>query len=243
MPPTIRLTAALLTLAALAGCDTATGGASGIVAPTESLVEKGFAPSPDLRESLFREDNAVIGNVELERILSAKLTLPDNAKLAAVRFGPLPYWWGWSEDFVRLSQDMDAQFLGTLKGASHVREVAYLPSLVTPQQMTLPYLRQAAARFQADMLLIYRTSSRTYDRQHVFAPDETKAYCTVEAVLLDTRTGIVPFSTVVTENFFAKQSGKDMDFSETVAKAQQQAIAKAWQTTAKQTVDFLNAPH
>lgn len=236
-------------LCLLGGCAVAPSAAylAGAASADDTLVQSGFAEPAELRQSLFKEDNAVIGNAEVDRILSSKLNLPDNAKLAAVRFGQLPYWWGWSEDFVRLSRDMDAQFLDVLKKANRVRAVAYLPTLVTPREMTLPHLRQAAARFQADLLLIYRTTSRTYDRQRFFAPDETRAYCTVESVLLDTRTGLVPFSSVVTETFFAKRSDKDIDFSETVAKAQQRAIAKAWLMMAQQTVDFLNtasiSPH
>ena len=233
-----------LMLVAIAGCDAPSGPSSGVVSGSGSLVQQQYDEPVALKESLFKEDQAVIGNAEIEKILSSKLTLPENARLAAVRFGSLPYWWGWSEDFVRLSQDMDSKFLGELKKSTRLRDVEYLPTLVTPQQMTLPYLRQAAARFQADLLLIYRTSSRTYDKPGFFSPDQTKAYCTVEAVLLDTRTGIVPFSTVVTEDFFAKRTSNDSDFSETIAKAQQQAISKAWLALAQQTVDFLNAaPH
>jgi hypothetical protein len=108
--------------------------------------------------------------------------------------------------------------------------------------MTIPYLRQAAARFQADALLIYRTSTPTYDSQKWFKKDESKAYCTVEAILLDTRTGIVPFSTVVTEFYSTQRSASDSDLSETTAKAEQQAIAKAWLELADQTVEFLQKP-
>jgi hypothetical protein len=195
-----------------------TGSLSKMSAPTEARAQ----------ESLFKEDQAVLSNEDMAKILAAKVVVPEQAKLAVVRFGQLPYWWGWSEDFVRVNEKIDSEFLGALKSAKGVREVAYLPSLVTPKEMTLPHLRQAAARFQADLLLVYRTSSQNYQRSKIFTEDETRAYCTVEAVLLDTRTGLIPFSTVVTEQFSAKKNRQDYDFQETIAKASQQAIAKAW---------------
>jgi hypothetical protein len=157
------------------------------------------SPSFEAAGSLFKEDQAVLSNQDFHGILAAEVVLPTRAKLAVVRFGQMPYWWGWSEDFVRMNERVDAEFLAKLRSSQHLRQVSYLPSLVTPREMTIPYLRQAAARFQADLLLVYRTSSQTYDRQKFLGKDESKAYCTVEAILLATRTGIIPFSTVLTE--------------------------------------------
>ena len=193
-----------------------------------------------LAESLFKEDQAVLSNEELERILAATVVLPERAKLAVVRFGRLPYWWGWSEDFVRLNEEIDSNFLGTLRGSPKLRDVAYLPPLVTPHLMTLPYLRQSAARVQADLVLVYRTSTRTYTKQKWFAADRTKAYCTVEAVVLDTRTGLIPFSTVVNEYYSATKTKGDMAFAETIARAEQKAIGQAWQRVARETVAYLD---
>ncbi len=209
---------------------------------TGSVSAADVAPAQTLQESLFKEDTKVISNEDFAKILAANVRIPDNSHLAVVRFGQLPYWWGWSENFVRMNQQIDDDFLNRLKQSPHLRKVSYLPSLVTPKEMTIPYLRQAAARFQADALLIYRTSTRTYDSQKWFKKDESKAYCTVEAILLDTRTGVVPFSTVVTEFYSTQRSSSDSDISETSAKAEQAAIAKAWMNLADQTVDFLAKP-
>jgi len=234
----IRCTALLFLCALITGC-TAEGTAAMKSDEAGSLYAQTPAAQATLQESLFKEDTAAISNDDIARILAAKLEIPKNSKLAVVRFGQLPYWWGWSEDFVRTNQQIDDDFLGALKQANRVKEVAYLPSLVTPRDMTLPHLRQAAARLQADLLLIYRTSTQSYQRNKIFSDDETRAYCTVEAVLLDTRTGIIPFSTVVTEQFSAKKNKQDYDFQETIAKANQQAIAKAWLHLAQNTKAYL----
>ena len=234
----------LVILAALvgAGCAGPRVNAMRMPAAEDDLLRERLhadAASP-AAESLFKEDQAVLSNEDLQKILAARVVVPDKAKLAVVRFGRLPYWWGWSEDFVRLNEQIDADFLGRLRTSPKLKEVAYLPSLVTPNAMTLPYLRQAAARCQADLLLVYRTSTRSYAKHRWFAADRTKAYCTVEAVLLDTRTGLLPFSTVVNEYYSATRSKGDAEFAETVAKAQQQAIGRAWVRVAEEAVTFLD---
>ncbi len=222
----------------LVGCASGHAGYAPAAAGDSLLLPR--AEPEVLTESLFKEDNAVISNEEMARALNSKIELPEQGKMAVVRFGSLPYWWGWSEDFVRTNAAIDQSFLECLETSSRVKQVAYLPSLVTPAQMSLPYLRQAAARFQAHLLLIYRTTNRSYQRSKVFAADETKAYCTVEAVLLDTRTGIVPFSTVITQEYAAKERHKDTNFAETIAKANQQAIGQAWLKLADEVVAYLN---
>ena len=241
-----RIAASLLMfvlLLAETGCDVANP-ASPPPSGVNGNIGSDFAAAAPatLSQSLFKEDQAAISNAALAEILSAKVTLPPRAKLTVIRFGQLPYWWGWSEDFVRTNQSLDDTFLAKLAASPRLREVAYLPSLVTPTEMTLPKLRSAAARFQSDLLLVYRTSTSNYQRQRIFHEDETKAYCTVEAILLDVRTGIIPFSTVVTEQFEAKKQSGDYDFSETQAKANQQAIGQAWQKLAGQVTAFLQKP-
>jgi hypothetical protein len=193
-----------------------------------------------LADSLFKEDQAVLGNEELKTILASPVVLPQRAKMAVVRFGRMPYWWGWSEEFVRTNEQIDSQFLGTLRQSGRLREVAYMPSLVMPPAMTVPLVRQAAARLQADLVLIYRTSTSNYGQQRFLRAKRTRAYSTVEAVLLDTRTGVIPFSTVVDERFAATESRRDYGFDETVARAEQQAIGRAWQRLATETVAFLD---
>ncbi len=232
----IKPTVVCLMLVA-AGCSTDQPYAS----PLEfSDVARARAESPALSDSLFKDDQAVMGNEELQTVLNSRVELPSDAKLVAVRFGQLPYWWGWSEDFVRVNEQIDADFLGKLRTSGRLRDVAYLPSMVTPSSMTIPYLRQAAARCQADLILVYRTASFNYEKHRWFKAPRTKAYCTVEAVLVDTRTGVIPFSTAVSERFERTQGKKDFHFDETVARAEQQAIGRAWVRLAEEAVTFLD---
>ena len=229
----------LLAACVTGGCATSPPYAGDIPARDTELASRAFADGP-LTESLFREDQALLGNEELKTILGSPVVLPDRAKLAVVRFGRLPYWWGWSEEFVRMNEEIDGKFLGRLRSSGRLRDVAYMPALVAPPQMTIPHIRQAAGRLQADLVLIYRTSTYNYERHRWFKASRSKAYCTVEAILLDTRTGVIPFSTIVNERFAAAESKKDYGFDETIARAEQQAIGRAWERLAQESVAFLD---
>src|SRR5438128_866939 len=102
------------------GCATEGGAAPGAAdsrAAEASVRDQTAAATQPLEKSLFAEDQAVISNQAMAEILAAKITLPNNAKLAVVRFGQMPYWWGWSEDFVRVNRQIDDDFLGRLKTA------------------------------------------------------------------------------------------------------------------------------
>ena len=102
-----------------------------------------------------------------------------------------------------------------------------MPTLLIPERRTIPYLREAAARFQADLLLIYDTRVRTFQRDRLIGTDEVRAEAVVESVLLDVRTGIVIHTAQTAEGISAKKAPRDLNFSQTVAKAETEATGKA----------------
>jgi hypothetical protein len=115
-----------------------------------------------------------------------------------------------------------------------------MPTLLIPEKRTVPYLREAAARFQADLLLIYTTRIQTFQQERFIGADEVRAGCVVESVLLDVRTGIVTHTAQSAEGFATKKLRGDLNFSETVAKAQTEATGKALMRLADALVAYLN---
>ena len=69
--------------------------------------------------------------------------------------------------------------------------------------------------------------------------DEVRAACLAESVLLDVRTGIVAHSARTTERIAAKKLPGDLNFSETIAKAQTEATGKAILRLAEGLVTYL----
>ena len=132
-------------------------------------------------------------------------------------------------------------FAKALEAAKRLESVQAIPSLLIPQVQTVPRLRESAARVQASLLLVYSPRFQTYEKYRVFGRNETKAYCTVEAILLDVRTGIVRKTSVVSEDFDMKRGDDDTNFAETVRKAQAQALGRSLLRVATDMVAFLDS--
>jgi hypothetical protein len=206
--------------------------AAEVAAAAQSLQSQG---------ALLASDAAVMSDAELQRLLAYQVTLPPKSRIAILSLGQQT-WAGWSDEFTQLNAQLETNFIAVLRASPAIYDASYLPSLLTPEKRTAPYLREAAARYQADLLFRYRTTCNTYEKYRLFGADETKAYCTVEAVVLDTRSGIVPFTSVGTETFAAKKGQDDLNFAETRRKAEMTAIAAALGRIAQDFVKFIEAP-
>lgn len=177
-----------------------------------------------LQQSLFRGDQAVLTDQDIARILGTQLTLADRHRMALLSLSPSN---PWSEDLADLEAKNLDRLLETLKSSPQLTEVRVLPSLLVPEKRTVPYLREAAARVQADLLLVYTTRIVSFRRDRFLKSDEVHAQCLAESVLLDVRTGIVLHTGHATENIVMKKTPADLNFNETVAHAQSDARGKA----------------
>lgn len=205
-------------------------------ATSAEYVSRAAAPG-----TLFPTDEAVLGGASIEQILASKVVVPKKARLVVLALGPRPTWNSWSEELSEAERNLERGALARLSGCARLADVSLLPSLMVPQKQTIPYLREAAARFQAELLLAYRTTSRVYERSRVFSPEKVKSKCAVEAILLDVRTGIVPFSAQSTQEYETKRTKDDYNLWETMAKAEAKALSLGLEEVAGDLVSFLSA--
>jgi hypothetical protein len=145
----------------------------------------------------------------------------------------------WSPALAELETQNSTRLLETLGGAGQLTQVRMMPALLIPEKRTVPYLREAAARFQADLLLIYATRIQNYQRGRLIGDDEVRAACMAESVLLDVRTGIVAHTARSAEAIDMKKATGDLNFSETVAKAESEATGRALVKLAESVVSYL----
>jgi hypothetical protein len=200
------------------------------VAPPPSLNSMVADDSERLQQSLFKGDQAVLSNEEIDRILNGRIVLTERHRLAVLGLNPKSYWSPSVAD--QDSQNME-RFLQELRSSTQFKEVRFVPSLLIPERRTVPYLREAAARFQADLLLVYTTRIQTFRQYRVFGSDEVRARCLAESVLLDVRTGVAAHTAISSEIIDVKKSKSDLNFSETIAKAEADATGKALLSLAK----------
>ena len=213
--------------------------------PVMATVE--YAAKEPIATSLFSSDQAILGDEAVERILSSKLELPAKAKVALMKFPDADgsryygsYYWR-DEEYLKLQQVQVDTLSKALLASDQIVEVTPLPSLLTPRQLSIPILREAAVRMQADLLLVFRVSSDTYSQYRAFTKDKVKAYSTCELVLLDVRTGLVPFTRVVSRERVELKQPTDFDLTETMRRAEQAAAAEALKIAAEDLVTFIKS--
>lgn len=74
---------------------------------------------------------------------------------------------------------------------------------------------------------MYTTRIQTFNRSRFLKPNEVHAQCVAESVLLGVRTGIVADTERATENIALTKAPSDVNFNETIARAESDARGKA----------------
>jgi len=190
--------------------------------------------------SLFSGDAETLSDEAIRSILAYKYEAPALSRIALMPFGR-EVWSSWSEELALASGKMQSEVLDKLRASPRIYDASYLPSILVPQNRTVPHLREAAARYQADLLLVYRSNCQSFEKYRLFGADTSRAYCGVEAVLLDTRTGLVPFTTVASRSYDVTRNSADTNFRETMLRAQLDATAEAMGDVSDEIVRFLAA--
>jgi hypothetical protein len=221
-------------------CATAGGSA-------EQMARDDYQARPALTKSLFGEAGALSEDA-VQSILTSKLTIGSDLKISALRFRAttrsLVQYYGYtywrSEDYVKSQQLFSDALVSSIKKSTRVVEVAVLPDLLTPDQPTIPAVREAAIRTQSDLILVYRLTSDSYARMRIIGRDERKAFATCEAFLLDARTALIPFSSTVTRDFTTTKEAQDANWNETARRAENGAVVQALTALGEEIVALLD---
>jgi hypothetical protein len=173
---------------------------------TQSYAKFSSSREP-ITQSLFNATDRTINEEDIKKLLDGDLRLPDTLRVAIYKFGTTNrsfqygnYGYG-EENSVKAHQSFVDTLVANLEGNAKVKQVNIIPSLMLSAQPTITQLREAAVRLQSDILLVFSSSSDIYYKSKVLKKDETKAYATTEAFIMDIRTGLVPFSTMITKDF------------------------------------------
>jgi hypothetical protein len=198
--------------------------------------------------SLFKSDQVILDDETIKKILNGRIELSQQAKVAliklnaqqtnAIRYYGYYYWR--SEDYLKLQQEYVDTFSALLLKSQRIKEVVLLPSMLIPKEPTISTIREAAVRLQADLAIIFNITSDIYQKYGFWGANEVKSFSTCEIVLIDIRTGIIPFTSVVTQDFLAKKGKTDLNIEETSRRAEKAAVLKSIETVGSQMVIFFD---
>lgn len=226
MRPALALLAALV-----AGCS----------APVSPVFQTAPEPAPDPFALVGSAD--ALSEADVERLLGAAVEVRADGRFAVLQVpsaAASPYSYGriGSEADLR-AREATVETLRQRLREGGAAEVEALPALLLPAEASVPALREIAVRLQADALLVFRSSGDLYERYRLFRSNEYKAYATCEALLLDVRTGAIPFTTVVTTEVLTERRDGDFTSADAARRAVEEATLQAVDRMGAQVMVFL----
>lgn len=209
-----------------------------------------YANKETLKSSLFSKGEHRLSEKDIRRILNSKISIPKKIRLGIIKLESKSTYtsdWHWqapsslmnSKAFI-LNDDLKKNFFGKIEESKRVSDIVILPSMMIPAPLTIDLLRESSVRLQVDMILVLKTENLAgYEYMPFWVKDKAKTLSTVEAVLLDIRTGIIPFTSITTDSALLRESDKDLNRFELMKRSSEEAEKKSLSSTAEALKNFL----
>lgn len=198
------------------------------------MATKSYQSRPQLNQSLIN-GNEPLSEAAVQKILSSKVALPKMINLAIVRLDDSAD----GLDFQTIDKDVADKFYAKANWGSRVQSIIPVPQVMLSKPVTLIGLRQAAALLQADALLIIKPVSYGDWKFRLFDENKAKGITSLEILLMDTRTSVVPFTSLVTETAEIAKDGNDYNDYELTARAKKESESKALMQVAPAVQKFI----
>jgi hypothetical protein len=199
-----------------------------------------------ITQSLFSDRASTISEENIQKILDGTFKLPQQLRVAIVRLESTPqlkrnYWNYWSdEQYLKTQQSYLDLFTDRFKQSYRVAKLSIIPDLLISKTPSFTNIREAAVRMQADVVVVYTITSDIYSKYKLFSKPDIKAFATTQLIILDVRTGLVPFSTIVTRDMLSQKKKEELDNSETASRVQNEAVLLTINDIVQKITDFLN---
>lgn len=205
------------------GFSVALVGCASVQKDYDHMAAPDYQKRQQLHQSLISASEP-LSETAVQKILSSKVVLPKAINLAIVRLSDSS-----SElDFQTIDQEIADKFYNKANWGGRVQSITPVPQVMLAKPVTITTLRQAAVLLQADALLIIKPVSYGDSKFQWFEKDKAKGITSLEVLLLDTRTSVVPFTQVVTETAeIAKDKDNDYSNYELISRAKKASEAKA----------------
>jgi hypothetical protein len=205
---------------------------------------RGYEEPDPIRQSLFDSKDRTISEDNIQRLLNGKLILPDTVRIALYQYSRSPrnrYYTGYSsdEDFLKAQQSFVDTLIHHISQSRRVKKIVLIPNLMISSTPNITSMRETAVRLQADFLLVFSITSDLYYKYRMFSKDEAKAYATTECMIMDIRSALVPFSTIVTKDFYSKKIDADANVEELRRRTERIAILETLTETGSRLANFM----
>lgn len=196
-----------------------------------------------ITKSLFDDKNSTISEENIQKILDGNYKLPNDLRVAFVKLESSQnqrryYYWS-DEQYLKSQQEYLDLFSEKFKNSNRVKSIATIPDILISKNPTFMSIRESAVRTQSDIAVIYSINSDIYSQYKLFSKTNIKAFATTQLIVLDVRTGLVPFTTIVTKDFQGKKNETDLNESEATNRIKNQAVLLTIEEVGEQINEFL----
>lgn len=213
--------------------------------PNSSYESEKHRSQETITKSLFDASGQTISEENIPLILNGKIELGDALKVAIFNYtkdaNHNSYYGYRDEEFLKNQQSYVDALKSKIQSSQNINKTILMPSIMADENSSIGSLRDISIRLQANLLLVYNIRSDTYYKYRTFSANETKAFATVEIFLMDTKTGIIPFTTISTQESFGKKTSKELTDLELQEQTKSKAVLKALEVVGSELLEFLNS--
>jgi hypothetical protein len=202
----------------------------------------GILQDTPIARSLFIDKTSTISEENIQRVLDGTYQLPQQLRIALIKIDGSnegKYYWN-DESYLKNQQSYIDHFTNTLRQSARVKKITLIPDLLVNKPVSFTYLREAAIRMQADVVVLFTVTSDVYTKYKTFARDDIKAFATTQLVILDVRTGLIPFSAISTKDVLSQKKKEETDAYEARSRIKSEAVLLTIGDIGEKVTAFLN---
>jgi hypothetical protein len=210
---------------------------------SNTIPQDNFYSDTLITQSLFSDKASTISEESVQKILDGSYKLPDQLRVAIVRLDnpqARRYYWN-DEAYLKTQQSYLDLFTQKFRESPRVTKLAVIPDLLVSKSPSFTNIREAAVRMQADIVVVYSITSDIYSKYKFFSKNDIKAFATTQLIVLDVRTGLVPFSTIVTKDYLSQRKKEELDNTEAMNRIQNEAVLLTINEVGQKITDFLGS--
>lgn len=200
--------------------------------------------NPEITKSLFDDKSATISEEGIQKILAGNYKLPEQLRVAIVKLDNSSsrryYWNYWNdEEYLKTQQSYLDLFTEKFRQSPRVTKVSIIPDLLISKTPSFTNIREAAVRMQADVVVVYSIAGDVYSKYKLFTKADIKAFATTQLIVLDVRTGLVPFSTIITKDYLSQKRKEELGNDEARNRIQNEAVLLAINEIGQKMSEFM----
>ena len=193
-----------------------------------------------ITQSLFADKNSTITEENIQKILDGTIKVPEKLRVAVIRIDEHEkrYYWN-TEQYQRMNQAYMDLITSQLKKTGRVTKVSSVPDLLINKPLNYTSIREAAVRMQSDVAVIFAINTDTYSKTKFLSKTDFKCFANTQLIILDIRTGLILFSSVVSKDAMGQKKENEMDNAEALKRIQHEAALLTLDEIGQRINEFL----